>query len=269
VSGTGGVFTVQGTHTYQEDSLDQDSDVYQITVDVSEGIQTVLSAMSSVVVVRPEIEVLGADVVERRHREQPDSRDLPDRQPQRRVEHHCDGGLGGDGSTSEGTVSGNNGLFQVSAAHQFATAGVRAIGVFLRWAGEALPSALGGDQLFYIAAPPTRWLPVEAIAEAQKIANQSVPIERTSDISGPDATKWYAKDLIYHLKRRLETKSNNNVTDLKQFVNQAANHMSHKWINFGAPAKGKGANTVVLGDLVTAKKQLGIIAFGFVPTVLC
>jgi hypothetical protein len=43
--------------------------------------------------------------------------------------------------------------------------------------------------------------------------------------------------------------------------------MSYKWIDFGSSTVGRGANTVVLGDLALHKKQLGNMAFVFVPTI--
>jgi hypothetical protein len=57
-------------------------------------------------------------------------------------------------------------------------------------------------------------------------------------------------------------------------MHEAADLMSYKWLDFSAPSapRGsdqvpKGSNTVVVGDLAMAKKQLGNIAFMFVPTI--
>jgi hypothetical protein len=114
-------------------------------------------------------------------------------------------------------------------------------------------------------------LPAQTLEQAQLISNQGVPIERgVTDVPGPNVTKWFARDLILQLKDRLDTRSSVAVpTDLSHFGNQAGNHMSYKWLAFGDPPRGRGTSTVVLGDLPLHKKQLGNLAFMFVPTIYC
>jgi hypothetical protein len=106
-------------------------------------------------------------------------------------------------------------------------------------------------------------LPVKSLEQAQKIANQGVAVDpKETDAAGPDVTDWYAYDLIMHLKHRFE----NPIID--DFIDQAKDMMSHKWINFGTPTSGKGLNTVVVRGMVLHKKQLGNMAFTVVGTVL-
>lgn len=110
-------------------------------------------------------------------------------------------------------------------------------------------------------------LPVATLEEAQSIANKGVPKEEgVMDMAGPDVTSWYAQDLIAQLDFRLKTMAAP-IRDAIRFRDQGRDAMSYKWIDFGSPEKGRGVNTVVLGKVAIAKKQLGNIALTFVGTI--
>src|SRR5207248_2652442 len=114
-------------------------------------------------------------------------------------------------------------------------------------------SSLNTLFLLTVSRPDSTALPVKTIGEAQRIANEGVPpqVLEENNIAGPDVTHWYAADLIIQLDHRLKHEG------VRDFKHQAADLMSYKWINFGSPATGPGVNTVVLGNMVIAKKQLG------------
>jgi hypothetical protein len=124
VSGSNGRFTVQGTHTYAADSLNQLSGAYQVTVQLSNASGSVLSAGHSVVLVRPQMALQVANVPINADGtvstqaiaafEEPDASD-------------SSGEFAatinwGDGTTSAGTISGSGGLFQVAGGHTYAAA---------------------------------------------------------------------------------------------------------------------------------------------------
>jgi capsid protein len=112
-------------------------------------------------------------------------------------------------------------------------------------------------------------LPAALLAEAQRISNQGVPVQKgVTDETGPNVTSWFARDLLAHLKHRFD-KGHQGFppADMPAYKHQAADLMSYKWLDFGSPGAGKGANTVIVGDMAMAKKQLGNIAFMFVPTI--
>jgi RHS repeat-associated protein len=88
----------------------------------------------------------------------------------------------------------------------------------------------------------------------QEWVNAGGTMEKTVEKSGPDVTDWFAYDLVMEMQHR---KKHNK---FDAFMNQAANVMSYKWINFGSPGTGRGMNTVVLGKKVMTKNQLGNIA---------
>ncbi len=125
VSGSYGFFAVQGSHAYAVDSIDAPSSAYQVTVVVSKAGQTVLSATQGVVVVRPQVALQVANVVENADGtvsnqvvarfEGPDVSD-PTSEFVASVNW-------GDGTTSAGTVSGSNGLFVVVSGHSYASPG--------------------------------------------------------------------------------------------------------------------------------------------------
>jgi WD40 repeat protein len=125
VSGTGGVFAVQGSHIYTVDSYDATSHTYQATVTLTKGGQTVLTATHAVEVVRPMLTLQMANVVVQPNGtvnsqtiatlEVPNGSDF--------TSEFAATITWGDGTTSSGTVSGSNGLFQVAGGHTYATPG--------------------------------------------------------------------------------------------------------------------------------------------------
>lgn len=111
-------------------------------------------------------------------------------------------------------------------------------------------------------------------------ANSVCRIRRPCEVAhlcapGSNVTRWFAEDPIRHLKHRCDTEHSVwSPSDVLAFMHEAADLMSYKWLDFSAPSapRGsdqvpKGSNTVVVGDLAMAKKQLGNIAFMFVPTI--
>jgi RHS repeat-associated protein len=115
-----------------------------------------------------------------------------------------------------------------------------------------------------------------------------VPVE---DVSGPDVTEWFAKDLIKHiLYRRTQQEDwwkkyeeRNGLAggvvvgdafmvycgaDLFNYKEQAAHLMNYKWMSFTPDGTGMGKNTVVLAGEILRKNQLGNIALLVVGTLL-
>jgi hypothetical protein len=90
----------------------------------------------------------------------------------------------------------------------------------------------------------------------QNWVNAGGTVEKADEKSGPDVLDWFAEDLVLHMKQRVE----NNRLLFGGFVHQAADLMSHKWIDFGGPRTGRGVNTVVLNSKVLTKNELGNIA---------
>ena len=139
VTGSAGIFTVTGTHTYTTDSLDQPNGADTVTVTLtgpnettlnSSGNQT-LTATKAVAVERPPLTGFGDDVlatpsVTFTNVEVATFTDLDT----------SDGGSEftatinwGDGTSSDGTVTGTNGLFHVLGSHSYTTSGAFAIEV--------------------------------------------------------------------------------------------------------------------------------------------
>jgi RHS repeat-associated protein len=93
----------------------------------------------------------------------------------------------------------------------------------------------------------------------------SVPVDlKCSDKCGPDITDWFRADIKAHLAFADEN------TSLFSFRYQAADLMSHKWINFSSGnagcGTGKCVNTVMLDGVCLRKNQVGNIMFGIVAT---
>ncbi len=126
VTGGNGTFTVQGTHTYAQDSIDQSGGVYQVTVMVTDQSGDTLTSNSTVTVVRPPMAGLGDNVVG-----QPGTAlnnvlvaeftepDAADGANEFSVSINW-----GDGNSSSGTVvEVGPGLFAVYGSHTYAAAG--------------------------------------------------------------------------------------------------------------------------------------------------
>ncbi|HEY7426509.1 MAG TPA: putative Ig domain-containing protein [Gemmataceae bacterium] len=125
MSGSNGVFTVQGTHTYTQDSIDQAGGVYTVTVTVSDSSSDTLTSSRTVAVVRPpmaanEDEVVGQPGIALSNVPvaeftEPDAMDGASE-----FSASIDWG---DGSSSSGTIQEvGPGLFEVLGTHTFATA---------------------------------------------------------------------------------------------------------------------------------------------------
>ena len=113
-------------------------------------------------------------------------------------------------------------------------------------------------------------------ASLQTVAINGKPKTKVDDVSGPEATEWFAKDIVAHIKHRandVRTRSNTagpetaigaGLADLASFRDQAAHLLAPKWIDFGKPSNGKGVNTVVVAGHTIRKNQLGNIEFGII-----
>jgi hypothetical protein len=131
VSGSGGVFTVVGSHLYGTDSLDQTSGYYTATVTLtgpnevtlnSSGDESALTATKNIIVTRPELtgsgetltatDSVGFNSVEVASFTDPD---LTDGTSEFTATINWR-----DGTTSDGTIFGLNGQFQVLGSHTFA-----------------------------------------------------------------------------------------------------------------------------------------------------
>jgi hypothetical protein len=131
VSGTGGVFTVMGSHAYAVDSYDETSHTYPVSVTLTKAGQTVLTASHNVEVVRPPMKEQMGNVMVQADGSLP-SQTLATFE----VPNGTDGATEfaatidwGDGTTSSGTVTGSNGLFKVAGGHTYVAAGDHVIRV--------------------------------------------------------------------------------------------------------------------------------------------
>ena len=125
VTGSGGVFTVQGTHTYTQDSLSQSGGAYTVNVTVNGPDGPMVMPPETVAVVPPGLTVQVQNLVVQ-------SSGIVSSQAVAIITdpNVTDSASGftvmigwGDGTTSTGTVSGSNGLFQVTGGHSYATSG--------------------------------------------------------------------------------------------------------------------------------------------------
>ena len=125
VTGSGGVFTVQGTHTYTQDSLSQSGGAYTVNVTVNGPDGPMVMPPQTVAVVPPGLTVQVQNLVVQ-------SSGIVSSQAVAIITdpNVTDSASGftvmigwGDGTTSTGTVSGSNGLFQVTGGHSYATSG--------------------------------------------------------------------------------------------------------------------------------------------------
>lgn len=119
-------------------------------------------------------------------------------------------------------------------------------------------------------AEPEGPFPVKDRQKAQENLCSGVPpLSGVTDAPGPDVTKWLARDFIWHLRFRLEqqTTALSALEDISSFARQAADKLSYKWIDFGGPDAGKGVNTVVVGDYVLRKNQLGNMGVRVIGTL--
>ena len=125
-----------------------------------------------------------------------------------------------------------------------------------------------------------------------------VPVKHVKDISGPDVTDWYAREIADQILYRVDQQrkayqgvlanvagpdrvmadegsglvvgemANAETNNLLSFFHQAKYYMAPKWMDFGSPSEGKGVNTVVVAGRVLRKNQLGNIEFGVIVNLL-
>ena len=154
VTGTGGLLTVTGSHTYGTDSIDAAAG-YKVKVTLYAAGSAVATASQNVVVTRPGLAEQVADVAVQADGtvadqtvatfEVPDSTDGAG-EFQATIDW-------GDGSSSVGAVGGSNGVYQVVGGHTYAAAGNYSIQVEVgatleqgcggRWSQQARPSRAG------------------------------------------------------------------------------------------------------------------------------
>jgi hypothetical protein len=123
VLGANGNYTVQGSHTYAQDSVDLPGGVYTVTVTVTNDDGNVATTTKAVEVVRPPINLETSDV----------SSGLTVNNAVLAVFTEADISDGpgeytatidwGDGTSSLGTITGGNGMFVVRGSHTYAIAG--------------------------------------------------------------------------------------------------------------------------------------------------
>jgi hypothetical protein len=138
----------------------------------------------------------------------------------------------------------------------------------------------GNDELPATTLPN----PFQVVANAgqdKDLVLKGVPRdEKNTDPPGPDVTNWFAKDLLAHMKYRVEEKEklakeflNKGFAEafaeanVESFKRQAKYLMAPKWMDFGGPESGKGTNTVVVAGHSIRKNQLGNIEFMFIATL--
>jgi hypothetical protein len=130
VVGGNGTFSVQGTHTYAVDSIDQPGGAYQVTVTISDPSGNTLTSNGTVMVTRPQMTGLGADIAG-----QPGTT-LNNVQVAEFTVPDATDGQGefsatinwGDGNNSSGTIQEvSPGMFAVLGSHAYASAGLYAI----------------------------------------------------------------------------------------------------------------------------------------------
>jgi RHS repeat-associated protein len=119
-----------------------------------------------------------------------------------------------------------------------------------------------------------------ALAAVQQTARTGVPKTKVDDISGPDVTAWFARDIVDQIEHRAKMMSKNidrtpntpprvrQWPDLEDFKEQAAHYLAPKWMDFGSPGEGKGVNTVVVANRVLRKNILGNIELGVISDLM-
>jgi hypothetical protein len=124
VLGAGGTYSVQGSHTYAQDSVDLPGGVYQVTVTVTNDDGSVATTQKGVEVVRPPITLETPDLntgltvnnAEVAVFQEPDTSDGSG-------EYTATIDWGDGTPVSAGTVVGSNGLFHVYGTHTYADSG--------------------------------------------------------------------------------------------------------------------------------------------------
>ncbi len=125
VLGSGGTFTVQGTHSYADDSLDQSQGSYTVTVTVTNSASGTINTTSSIMVVRPPLSLVVGNVLVGDHGVVSNAQlgvftepDVADTAAEFTAVVNW-----GDGTSSSAVVSGGSGMFQVLGSHDYATGG--------------------------------------------------------------------------------------------------------------------------------------------------
>lgn len=177
VSGSAGVFTVSGSHTYTTDSIDELGGAYAVKAQLTNSSDVLMTANRSVIVTRPPIALQVANVIEA-----DDGTVGSQTVATFEVPNNTDDASEfsatidwGDGTTSAATVAGSNGLFQVVGDHTYASLGDHSIQVTVSQGWSSFGVAVLGTALVSGAAPPARPLPVATLAEAQAWSNSGFP----------------------------------------------------------------------------------------------
>jgi RHS repeat-associated protein len=152
-----------------------------------------------------------------------------------------------------------------------------------RWTTQDAMGFDAGDSNFYryVHNMPTGATDPSGLdgLDAQKVARTGVPKKRVDDISGPDVTDWFVRDIVDQIEYRAKMISKNidntggvprvrPEPDLRDFKKQVAYYLAPKWIDFGSPDHGRGVNTVVVERRVLRKNQLGNIEFGIISDLM-
>jgi hypothetical protein len=174
-------YQVQASHTYASDSFDQPAGSFTITIQVSDPAGDVISETHSVIVVRPPMAMQAANVlpnngltVSNQTVAVFEEADTSDTASEFQATVHW-----GDGTTSTGTISGSNGLFQVQGSHTYATSGVYVTEVDLSQGWSSSVLALVGTGLV---------LPLQGfmgLRGPEVVPGNSTYIYQVSGLNGP------------------------------------------------------------------------------------
>jgi len=151
-----------------------------------------------------------------------------------------------------------------------------------RWTSQDPLGLSAGDANVYrsFGNSPTNATDPSGLKDAQTIAMEGVKRNPVNDLSGPDVTKWFVKDIVDQIEYRAARISSNidktpgtpprvrALPDLEDFKKQAAYYLSPKWHDFGSPKEGRGVNTVVVEGRVLRKNQLGNIELGVISDLM-
>jgi pimeloyl-ACP methyl ester carboxylesterase len=133
ITASSGVFNVQGTHTYTQDSIDQTGGVYVVTVTITGPGGSILTTTQDVEVTRPLIAAFANEVAAEANVAFTDKQvatfTVPDSSDA--ASEFAARINWGDGTSSSGTVTGSAGLFQVLGGHTYTTAGTFAAQVVI------------------------------------------------------------------------------------------------------------------------------------------
>jgi hypothetical protein len=127
---------------------------------------------------------------------------------------------------------------------------------------------------------------------AEGLLAKGVPVDpNVTDKAGPNVTEWFGKEvhdqIEYRQKKEKVIRGDvaiptaiydffslpspfgplNGMRQAETYKYQVKYLVSDKWMDFGSPNQGKGMNTVILGDRVLRKNQLGNIILGVLAAI--